>query len=230
MPSGEQDVDTSIPSAEFQNMGKDTRALPRRSVLRGRSFSRSSSDGTEAHYIEASRAQMGAAVGTPNAALSPSSASSANDRYQLMEENEHEAGLQQFSTEPEKLQQSLQRVQRRVSDSWRSLQDASKRLATGRANSGTFSRRSSVEFLSPSDESRHTSDEARDEVEEVSNDHRFIRKAVRSLKKSWSRQSGLSAYEDEANTGQQQSMDGYIRHRDVKSNVVFTPTTDVVIT
>uniref|UniRef100_A0A7S3KZX1 Uncharacterized protein n=1 Tax=Amphora coffeiformis TaxID=265554 RepID=A0A7S3KZX1_9STRA len=191
-----------VASTEFRPLEKA------KSVLnRARSLSRHSDIDTE--YMEAPYPTTSSSHNDSVKALSPTSASSANANYHLMDHNDEGDGRQgPPSTEPEGIQQSLNRVQRRVSDSWKSLQGVSKRLVT-RSSSSTdnFLLHGAADL----GESRQDMEDAA-----VHHDHRFLRKAVRNMKKSL----GRHAVEGNSTVP---STEGYVRHREKNESVVFAP-------
>ena len=209
MPTGSGDEEEVVAhhhdkaaSTEFRPMEKA------KSILnRARSFSRHSDIDTE--FVEAPHPS---GSHNNNKALSPASASSANANYQLMDHNDEGDERQgPPSTESEGIQQSLHRVQRRVSDSWKTLQGVSKRLVT-RSSSPTEN------FLlhgaSDNGESRH-------DTEDAVHDHRFLRKAVRNIKKSL----GRHVADDDATVP---PTDGYVRHEEKTAPGVFAPVKEMV--
>ena len=194
-----------VASTEFRPMEKA------KSIFnRARSLSRHSDIDTE--YVEAPHPTTGSNHNDSNKALSPKSASSANANYHLMDHNDEEDGRQGPPlTEAERIQQSLHTVQRRVSDSWKSLQGVSKRLVT-RSSTTTDSF-----FLGgPADNG-----ESRQDMEDVVHDHRFLRKAVRNIKKSLSRQ---AVHDD----GAVPSAEGYMRHKEKDESIIFASVKDMV--
>ena len=122
--------DPEMESSEFQSMEKPAKAASFRNIFRPPADAHHE---TASHYsreIDTRNDPTLHGVST-NKALSPKSASNANDRYQLMDDEEEETRQgppPSPSTEVEKIQEGIHRLQQRVTDSWRQLQGASKRM------------------------------------------------------------------------------------------------------
>lgn len=255
MPDAREDVShhPAVPSeasSGFQTMGHDNTNSMSSTIKASankmfRSRSRTSSSGgysIDTHYVEASHNTQGMATTSSNKALSPTSPSAENARYQLMDEEGEDEYQIPFSTDPETIQQSFQRVQRRVSDSWRSLQGISMRRLVGQGASSLSSSTTEPTTITSPTRSKSVShllsekhaavgenqhEESRHEVEETSHERRFFNKAVRKFRKSLS-------LPDEAGSTTSRSMpstDGYIRPKGGNNNaVVFAPRKDMVMT
>ena len=129
-----------------------------------------------------------------------------------------------------------------MSDSWRSIQGASKRLVASGPPSFPTQLKSSTRskslshLLSDRDTTNAEShrgsgdDETRQEIEALSHERRFFGKAVRNLRKSWSRTGGMDGDNDDSST---RATDGYIRHNkgdDGETTVVFVSRKGTVMT
>lgn len=252
MPEGREEASQEQASTtEFQPMEKHSlRASTRNLFQRARTFSRGSvGSQIDTDYMEAHAMERQSSNGK-NKALSPTSPSAANSRYQLMEpEDEGQGGEYRVPSfaDTETIQQSLNRVQRRMSDSWRSLQGASKRLVTSGGGSPvpasptkeqTAAGRSKDTFshllsdkdtaaVASSGDSRQEERESRQEAEETSHERRFLRKAAHKMRKQWSRQN--ITMDHQVVDASVQSTDGYVRHGS-DSTVVFARRKDMVMT
>lgn len=260
MPTVEERED--IGTAQMEETTSEFRPMENNNRM-NRSRSSPVHDDMEENYIAA---HNGYNTTNPHKALSPKSPSMANSRYQLMDEEEdeeHHAAQQQQSRrdgpplstmETEKIQQSLHRVQRRVSESIRNLQDSvSKRLAAGPPSSDSHKTKQLIRSSSQPKNSaasfnggsgtnhRHHDDNGHDEDNNNNNDMsdnaRFLRKAVRGIRKSWSAKSmgsSTSTMDDDASSSHSfRSMTdvGYIRQKKKKDEaVVFTSTRDMELT
>lgn len=212
-----------------------------KSILnRARSLSRHSDIDTE--YVEAPDTNR-----NNNKALSPTSASSANADYQLMDhpqphpndaQQEHDDERQGPPlTDRERIQQSFYRAQRRVSDSWKTLQDASKRLVTRSVSSSGPADAFLLQQQQQEQEhprvahhgyDAHRAGESRQD-DDVLHDHRLLRKAMRNVKNSLGGGGGSSKHLPamDAVDSTVPGAHGYVGHHDTQ-RVVFMPRDDMV--
>ena len=238
VPNGEEQEMSSprrldkLPTPQYKSM-EEREKKPNRAksmISRARSFTSRSPRANDPHYVETTPRRQMSFRDASSDVFSPTSPSSSSPltNYRLMEEEEEEQrqdSSPMATTSPERIQQGLHRAQRRVSDSWKSLQGASKRLVTGRATAAV-NRPATTKHLLPNE--HHA--ESRQDVEETSHERRFLRKAVQTMKKNWvSQNSHLQQQNDDvAVLRSVRSTDGFIRHRRGAPPVVFTPSKDMV--
>jgi hypothetical protein len=134
------------------------------------------------YIVAPSRKQQQHDVRSPaNSLRSPSShTATTSSQYQLMDDD----GGRQAPDQYEGVQQGIQKVSRRVSDSWRNLQGSVKRMSsvgsiTGRPIEEEVYRTKSARLLRTKDDGGEMRDE------EESTNRRFLRQTVRSLKKQF---------------------------------------------
>ena len=263
MPDAREDVSHHHPavpseaSSGFQTMDHNntnsmssTIKASANKMFRSRTRTSSNGHSIDTYYVEASHNTQGmTTTSSTNKALSPTSPSAANARYQRMDEEGEDEYQVPPSTEPETIQQSFQRVQRRVSDSWRSLQGVSVRRLVGQGATSSSSLSSTTtepttattstrsKSLSHLLSEKHAAaaaagedqnEESRHEVEETSHERRFFNKAVRRFRKSLPRPDEAGST---TTTRSMPSTDGYIRQKGGNNNaVVFAPRKDMVMT
>lgn len=192
-------------------------------LFRSRSMSSRIANTNDPNYVETTPRRQLSQKDLSNNVFSPTSPSSPSSRYHLMEEQEEREKRQERTTmDKEKIQQGLHRVQRQVSDSWRNLQGASKRLVTRRSSSDNGQPATVSQFLEPA----HAQAESRQDVEETSRERRFLRKAVSNLKKNWVGQNSHLDADDGMDSVR--SNDGFIRQKSGGTTVIFAPSKDMV--